>query len=80
MPWSGPWSCPGVNPGTNLSATPAGDGRANFAELGQRVGLSAPAVKRRMEKLEAAGLVTGYTVVVDEAKLGTARARAHPRP
>lgn len=47
------------------------NGRASFAELGQRVGLSAPAVKRRMERLEASGVIAGYTVVVDDARLGS---------
>jgi DNA-binding Lrp family transcriptional regulator len=46
------------------------DGRATLAELGQRVGISSPAVKRRMDRLEASGVITGYTAVVDEAKLG----------
>jgi Lrp/AsnC family leucine-responsive transcriptional regulator len=46
------------------------DGRATLAEIGQRVGISSPAVKRRMDRLEAAGVITGYTAVVDEAKLG----------
>lgn len=46
------------------------DGRSTFADIGHRVGLSAPAVKRRMERLETSGVITGYTVVVDEAKLG----------
>jgi DNA-binding Lrp family transcriptional regulator len=46
------------------------DGRATFSELGQRLGLSAPAIKRRMEKLEARGVITGYTAVIDDAKLG----------
>lgn len=48
------------------------DGRAALADIGQAVGLSAPAVKRRIDRLEQAGVITGYTVLVDETKLGHA--------
>jgi Lrp/AsnC family leucine-responsive transcriptional regulator len=34
------------------------------------VRLSAPAVKRRIDRLEAAGVILGYTTRVDHAKLG----------
>ena len=46
------------------------DGRAAFAELGEQVGLSAPAVKRRVDRLRAAGTVRGFTAVVDPAAMG----------
>ena len=35
------------------------DGRASFAEIGARVGLSAPAVKRRVDRLRRSGVITG---------------------
>ena len=41
------------------------DGRATFADLGQRVGLSASAVKRRVDRLVATGVIRGFGVVVD---------------
>ena len=44
--------------------------RRSFRDIGQTVGLSAPAVKRRVDRLEAAGLITGYTAVLDPALLG----------
>jgi Lrp/AsnC family transcriptional regulator, leucine-responsive regulatory protein len=47
------------------------DGRRSYAELGRDVGLSTPAVKRRVDRLEAAGVIRGYTAVVDPAMLGT---------
>jgi DNA-binding Lrp family transcriptional regulator len=47
-----------------------GDGRATYADIGGRVGLSAPAVKRRVDRLVAAGVITGFTAVVDPAALG----------
>jgi DNA-binding Lrp family transcriptional regulator len=46
------------------------DGRSTLAELGKQVGLSAPAVKRRLDRLEADGVITGYTARVDHSKLG----------
>ncbi len=46
------------------------DGRASFAALGERVGLSAPAAKRRVDRLVAEGVIRGFTAVVDEARLG----------
>jgi Lrp/AsnC family leucine-responsive transcriptional regulator len=44
--------------------------RRTFGDIGAQVGLSAPAVKRRIDRLEEAGIIRGYTVVVDHAKLG----------
>lgn len=44
--------------------------RATFAEIGAEVGLSAPAVKRRVDRLRATGAIRGFTAVVDPAALG----------
>ncbi|MGQ0480776.1 MAG: Lrp/AsnC family transcriptional regulator [Pseudonocardia sp.] len=46
------------------------DGRATFAEIGGQVGLSAPATKRRVDRLRAAGAIRGFTAVIDPASLG----------
>nr|WP_233159889.1 Lrp/AsnC family transcriptional regulator [Pseudonocardia sp. MH-G8] len=46
------------------------DARRSYAELGQRVGLSASAVKRRVDRLRAEGAITGFTVRLDPAALG----------
>jgi Lrp/AsnC family leucine-responsive transcriptional regulator len=46
------------------------DGRQTLAEIGKEVSLSAPAVKRRIARLEEAGVITGYTAEIDWAKLG----------
>lgn len=46
------------------------DGRASFAEIGAQVGLSAPAVKRRVDRLRQVGAVTGFTAKVDPRALG----------
>ncbi|GAA2075791.1 Lrp/AsnC family transcriptional regulator [Actinomadura alba] len=44
--------------------------RASYAQVGDAVGLSAPAVKRRVDRLRHDGVITGYTAVVDPAALG----------
>jgi len=41
------------------------DGRATFAELGDRVGLSASAVKRRVDRLVSSGVIRGFSTVID---------------
>jgi Lrp/AsnC family leucine-responsive transcriptional regulator len=46
------------------------DARLSSNELGRRVGLSAPATAERVRKLETAGVITGYSVQIDAAKLG----------
>ncbi|HEY2203735.1 MAG TPA: Lrp/AsnC family transcriptional regulator [Pseudonocardia sp.] len=46
------------------------DGRATYAEIGEQVGLSAPAAKRRVDRLLAAGAIRGFTALVDPAALG----------
>lgn len=44
--------------------------RATFAEIGAQVGLSAPAVKRRVDRLRSAGAITGFSATVDPSALG----------
>ena len=46
------------------------DGRMSYRELGERVGLTAPAVTERVRKLEELGVIKGYRVVVDYEALG----------
>jgi DNA-binding Lrp family transcriptional regulator len=48
----------------------ANNARATFAEIGQRVNLSAPAVKRRVDRLVAAGVIRGFTTIVDRNVIG----------
>ncbi|PZF88389.1 Lrp/AsnC family transcriptional regulator [Micromonospora endophytica] len=48
------------------------DARASYADIGSRVSLSAPAVKRRVDRLRAAGVIRGFTTVVDPAAVGWA--------
>ncbi len=59
------------------------DGRLSLAELGRRVGLSSPAVAERLQRLEAAGVITGYHARVDPRALGFALSaviRVRPAP
>ena len=46
------------------------DARASYALIGQEVGLSAPAVKRRVDRLRAVGAITGFSARVDPAAMG----------
>ncbi|MDT0309117.1 Lrp/AsnC family transcriptional regulator [Streptomyces sp. DSM 44917] len=46
------------------------NGRASYAELGRLVGLSGPSVTDRINRLEAAGVITGYRATVDARSLG----------
>ncbi|WCN81468.1 Lrp/AsnC family transcriptional regulator [Micromonospora sp. LH3U1] len=46
------------------------DARASYADIGTRVSLSAPAVKRRVDRLRATGVIRGFTAVVDPAAVG----------
>jgi DNA-binding Lrp family transcriptional regulator len=48
----------------------AQDARATYAEIGQRVNLSAPAVKRRVDRMLDSGVIRGFTTVVDRNALG----------
>jgi Lrp/AsnC family transcriptional regulator, leucine-responsive regulatory protein len=48
------------------------DARQSFSELGRKVGLSQPATAERIKSLESAGIIRGYRVEIDRAKLGYA--------
>lgn len=46
------------------------DARMNASQIGAKVNLSVSAVIERMKKLEASGLIRGYTAVIDERLAG----------
>ena len=46
------------------------DARLSLAELGRRVGLSAPAVAERLARLEQAGVIRGYHADIDPRAVG----------
>ena len=59
------------------------DARTSVAALAREVGLSAPSVAERIRRLEAAGVIQGYTVRVDPRALGLPLAawlRIRPTP
>lgn len=45
--------------------------RASFTEIGGVVGLTRPAVRERIRRLEDEGVIMGYTALVDPAPLGS---------
>jgi Lrp/AsnC family leucine-responsive transcriptional regulator len=47
------------------------DGRISNLQLAERVGLSASACLRRVQALEAGGIIKGYRAVLDRVHLGT---------
>ncbi len=44
--------------------------RRSFQDIGSRISLSAPAVKRRVDRLEQNGVIKGYSAIIDPASLG----------
>lgn len=46
------------------------DPRLPMTKLGQRVGLSSPAVTERVRRLEEEGVIRGYELAIDPAALG----------
>jgi Lrp/AsnC family leucine-responsive transcriptional regulator len=57
--------------------------RLSMAELARRVGMSAPAVAERVQRLERVGVIAGFRMEVDPAALGmpvTAIVRIRPGP
>ena len=66
-----------------LLASLTEDARASAAELARRVGMSAPAVRERIARLEETGVIRGYRLDVDPAAFGlpvTAWVRVRPGP
>lgn len=44
--------------------------RIKMKELGEKVHLSGPATSTRVEKLESSGIIEGYTIKVNQTKMG----------
>lgn len=66
-----------------LLAELGADPRIGMSALARRVNMSAPAVTERIQRLERAGVITGYRLELDPAALGlpvTAFARIRPAP
>jgi Lrp/AsnC family leucine-responsive transcriptional regulator len=59
------------------------NGRLGLADLGRRIGMSAPAVSERVQRLERAGVIVGYRAELDPEALGyrvAAIVRIRPAP
>jgi len=59
------------------------DPRRNLSEMARRIGMSAPAVRERIQRLEEAGIIRGYRVELDARALGypiSAFVRVRPMP
>ncbi|MFI5042328.1 MAG: Lrp/AsnC family transcriptional regulator [Acidimicrobiales bacterium] len=48
----------------------SGNARLPYPAIGDEIGLSAPAVKRRVDRLINDGTITGFTVTLDPAGIG----------
>jgi Lrp/AsnC family leucine-responsive transcriptional regulator len=46
------------------------DPRMSVSEMARQVGMSAPAVRERIQRLEEAGVIQGYRLVIDPRALG----------
>jgi DNA-binding Lrp family transcriptional regulator len=46
------------------------DGRRTYDDIARRVSLSAPAVKRRVDRLRGSGALRGFTALIDHSALG----------
>jgi len=59
------------------------DPRVSMSQLARRVGMSAPAVTERVQRMEQSGVITGFRMDVDPAALGlpvAAVVRLRPGP
>jgi Lrp/AsnC family transcriptional regulator, leucine-responsive regulatory protein len=58
------------DPDRRILALLVEDGRRTYDDIGRHVSLSAPAVKRRVDRLKREGALRGFTAVIDHAALG----------
>ena len=56
--------------GRKILAALQENARIPLSRIGEKVGLSAPAVAERVKKLEEAGIITGYHARIDTAAMG----------
>ena len=55
---------------TEIVALLRQDARQSYQTIGRQVHLSAPAVKRRVDRLERQGVILGYTAIVNPPAFG----------
>jgi DNA-binding Lrp family transcriptional regulator len=46
------------------------DGRRTYSDMARTVNMSVAAIKRRVERLQADGVIRGFTAQIDHARLG----------
>lgn len=44
--------------------------RMSYTEIGQRIGMTSSSIKERVQRLEECGIITQYTVKINDEKLG----------
>ena len=44
--------------------------RTSYKEIGDKIGLTGPAVAERIQKLEEKGIIKGYSTIIDLSKIG----------
>lgn len=67
----------------DIIAALTADGRMTIRDLADKIGMSSPSVTERIHKLEDAGAIRGYAVLVDPKVFGlgiSAHVRMHARP
>lgn len=45
------------------------DARMSYSDIGEKVGLSSPAVKNRMDAMQAKGIIQGYHTVISSTRI-----------
>ena len=58
------------DPDRQILALLVEDGRRTYDDIGRRISLSAPAVKRRVDRLRRDGALRGFTAVIDHTAFG----------
>ncbi|MDA0160431.1 Lrp/AsnC family transcriptional regulator [Solirubrobacter ginsenosidimutans] len=56
--------------GRQILALLTEDGRRSYDDIARRVSLSAPAVKRRIDRMRADGAIRGFSAIVDPEAFG----------
>jgi DNA-binding Lrp family transcriptional regulator len=64
------WAGPVDDIDARIVAALIKNARASYAVIGNEIGLSAPAVKRRVDRLKTAGAIIGFSARVDPAAMG----------
>ena len=50
------------------------DSRVTLAEIAKKLGVSQPAVQKRIRRLKSVGIITGSTIILNQSKIGWKKA------